>query len=148
MNLRKILTVSVLVAVFVLIGLYARIEVVTNPAEQYQKVDYGTNIPTDFPTDIPIEEGVKVEQSYGLNYVGQKQLTFVFLSSKTTEENYAIYVDFLEKQNWNVSNKYASSTVSSLYGTKGSYDINVTIHENEQNSSVRSQVSVSVLKKL
>ncbi|MEK7554074.1 MAG: hypothetical protein AAB517_01770 [Patescibacteria group bacterium] len=147
MNLKKILTVSVLAAVFVLIGVYARVNVVTSPAGQYQKIDYGANMPVDFPTDIPIGEGVKVEQSYGLNYTGQKQLTIVFLSAKTTEENYAIYVDFLEKQKWNISNKYASSTISSLYGTKGNYDINVTIHEDEQSPSILSQVSISVLKK-
>jgi len=117
------------------------------PTQEPQKIEFGTKIPTDFPTDIPVEQGVTVEQSYSLNYVGQKQLTIVFPSSKTVEENYALYADFLKNKNWNISNKYESMKVSSLYGTKESNDINVTISDNTSNPSVKSQVSISVLKK-
>lgn len=112
-----------------------------------QRTDFRTNMPTDFPIDIPVERGVKVEQSYSLNYVGQKQLTFVFQSTKTVKENYSLYSDFLKKQNWIVSNKYESSKVSSLYGTKENNDINVTISENTAFAPIKSQVSISVLKK-
>lgn len=115
--------------------------------EEPQKSDFGTNMPADFPTDIPVEEGVKVEQSYSLNYAGQKQLTIVFPSTKTVKENYALYADFLKKQNWNVSNKYESPSVSSLYAAKENNDINVTISESATTPSVKSQVSISVLKK-
>lgn len=111
------------------------------------KTDFGTNIPTDFPTDIPVEKGATFGQSYSLNYVGQKQLTIVFQSTKTVKENYSLYADFLVKQGWNISNKYESAKLSSLYGIKGSSDINVTINENITASSTKSQVSISVLKK-
>lgn len=111
-----------------------------------QKTDYGANVPTDFPTDIPVEKGVKFEQSYGLSYVGQKQLTIVFLSTKTVKENYSLYADFVKKQGWVIFNKYENEKLSSLYGTKGDNDINVTISENTA-APVRSQVSISVLKK-
>lgn len=112
-----------------------------------QKTDFGTKMPTDFPTDIPVEKGAPVAQSYSLNYVGQKQLTIVFPSSKTVTENYILYTDFLKKQNWNISNKYESEKVSSLYGMKESNDINITISENTSSPSAVSQVSISVLKK-
>lgn len=112
-----------------------------------KRTDFGTKIPTDFPTDIPIEKGVKVEQSYSLNYVGQKQLTIVFLSTKTVKENYAIYADFLKKQNWSISNKYESTKISSLYSIKDSNEINITISNNTSAASTKSQVSISVLKK-
>ena len=62
-------------------------------------------------------------------------------------ENYALYTDFLKKENWTVSNKYENSKVSSLYATKESNDINVTISENTSAISTKSQVSISVLKK-
>jgi len=117
-------------------------------AQEPQKTDFGTSVSSDFPTDIPIEEGVQVDQSYGLNYVEQKQLTIVFLSTKTVEDNYALYADFLEKQNWNVVNKYESTKLSSFYATKESNDINVTISGNSLATSTKSQVSISVLKKL
>ncbi len=104
-----------------------------------QRTDFGTNVPTDFPTNIPIENGAKFEQSYSLNYVGQKQMTIVFDSAKTVKENYTLYTDFLEKQNWSIVNKYESDNVSSLYGTKWNNDMSITI--------TRDQVSISVLKK-
>ncbi|MGB2580739.1 MAG: hypothetical protein WBC83_03515, partial [Minisyncoccia bacterium] len=113
---------------------------------EQQKTDFGSEIPSDFPTDIPIEEGAEVEQSYNLNYTGQNQLTIVFPSTKTVKENYALYSDFLEKQNWIVSNKYESEKLSSIYGTKESNDINVTIGENVTDVS-KSLVSISILKK-
>ena len=119
----------------------------TEPVSEPRKTDFGANMPTDFPTDIPVENGVKVEQSYRLDYAGQKQLTIVFLSDKTVEENYSLYADFLKKQGWTVSNKYESPALSSLYGTKESNDINVTISEGATIPEVKSQVSISVLKK-
>ena len=123
-------------------------EVETAPGSQEPtRTDFGTSAPADFPADIPIEEGVKAEQSYSLNYAGQKQLTIVFLSAKTVEENYALYADFLAAQGWVVSNKYESPKLSSLYGTKDSSDINVTISEKKSGTSLKSQVSISVLKK-
>jgi hypothetical protein len=112
-----------------------------------KKTDFGTNLPTDFIKEIPIEDGAKVQQSYGLDYETQKQLSIVFLSSKTVKENYVIYSDFFKKQNWNISNKYESDKLSSLYITKENNNINVTITENTLNSSVKSQVSISILKK-
>lgn len=127
-------------------------EVKENPAAQTkppepEKTDFGASVPTDFPTDIPLEEGAEVQQSYGLNYVGQKQLTIVFLSSKTIKENYSLYADFLKKQNWNILNTYESAELSSLYGVKENNTINVTISDNTSNASIKSQVSISVLKK-
>ena len=114
---------------------------------QPTKTDYGTATPADFPIDIPLEKGAKVEQSYSLNYTGQKQLTIVFSSTKAVKENYFFYTDFLEKQDWNISNKYESTKLSSLYATKESNDINVTISANASATSTKSQVSISVLKK-
>lgn len=115
--------------------------------QEPQKTDFGTSMPTDFPTDIPVEKGTKVEQSYSLNYAGQKQLTIVFLSAKTVKENYTLYADFLKEKNWNMVNNYESPKLSSLYGTKESNDINVTISENDSTLLVKSQVSISILKK-
>jgi len=117
--------------------------------QEPQKTEFGTEMPTDFPSNIPVEKGAEVQQSYGLNYDSQKQLSIVFLSTKTVEENFALYKDFLEKQNWNIYNKYESPEISSLYGygTKESNEINVTISENTSNASAKSQVSISVLKK-
>lgn len=121
--------------------------VAENQPQEPQKTDFGTSMPTDFPTDIPIEKGATVQQSYGLDYAGQKQLSIVFLSAKTVKEDYSLYADFLSKQGWNVVNKYEDEKLSSLYGTKESNEINVTINENVSSTTTESQVSISVLKK-
>jgi len=114
--------------------------------EEAQKTDFGSKIPSDFPTDIPLEDGAEVEQSYSLNFTGQNQLTTGFSSTKTVKENYTLYADFLEKQQWNISNKYESEKLSSLYGAKESNDINITISENTA-TGLKSQVSINILKK-
>lgn len=121
----------------------------TVQSQEPQRTDFGASVPTDFPTDIPIEKGVRVEQSYGLSYAGQKQLTIVFLSAKTVKENYVLYANFLKKQNWSISNTYESTKISSLYGTKESNDINITMSDNSSGMSIsmKSQVSISILKK-
>lgn len=131
------------------ISSYFKNKIVTDTTTQEPvKTDFGTSAPADFPTDIPIEKGAKVEQSYGLNYAGQKQLTIVFLSNKTVKENYILYSNFLEKQNWIISNKYESAKISSLYGVKENNDINVTISESvATDATSKSNVSISILKK-
>ena len=115
---------------------------------QPEKTDFGTSLPADFPANMPLEKGITVEQSYRLNYEGQNQFSLVFLSDKSVAENYATYGTFLEKEKWNISNKYQSKNLASLYGSKESHDINVTISEHMQaSSSAESKVSISVLKK-
>ena len=159
MNYRNIILViaSVIVLIAITFIMYKQsVDKVVQPlAEQPttivqtepQKTDFGSKIPSEFPTDIPIEEGAEVQQSYSLNYAGQNQLTIVFPSTKTVKENYALYADFLNKQQWNITNKYESAKLSSLYATKESSDINVTISENTSSAQTKSQVSISVLKK-
>lgn len=112
-----------------------------------KKTNFGEIPSPDFPTNIPLEEGVKINQSYSLDYIGQKQLTIVFMSMKTIKENYNLYADFLKKDNWNISNKYESKDLASLYAVKGQNEINVTISSNDSNTITKSMVSISVLKK-
>ena len=112
-----------------------------------KKTEFGAKPAPDFPTNIPLEQGVNVKQSYGLDYIGQKQLTFVFVSMKTLKENYALYADFLKKDTWTISNKYESEKLASLYGIKGNNEINVTVDANSSSDVAKSMISISVLKK-
>ncbi len=118
-------------------------EASTNP--EPVKTDFESEKPTDFPTNIPVEQGVKVNQSYSLDYAGQKQLTIVFPSVKTVKQNYDLYAEFLKKDSWVISNKHESVSVSSLYGIKVNNQINITIGTGTSTSTT--QVSISVLKK-
>jgi hypothetical protein len=119
----------------------------SNKVQVPERTEFNTDVPTDFPTDIPLEKEAKVEQSYGLSYDGQKQLSIVFLSSKAVKDNFTLYTDFLSEQGWSVTNKYESEKLASLYGTKENNEINVTVNENITSASGKSLVSISVLKK-
>ena len=112
-----------------------------------QRTEFGTNMPTDFPADVPVEKEAKVEQSYNLKYVGQSQSTIVFFSTKTVKENYSLYGDQLKSQKWNIVNKYESTSISSLYATRENEEINITISGNISAPTIKSQVSISFLKK-
>lgn len=103
------------------------------------RTEFGADLPTNFPTSIPIEEGALNEQSYSLAYPGQKQLTIVFPSTKTVNENYLLYIDFLTTDMWTVVSSYENDSIATLYAMKDNNDINITI--------TAEQVSISVLKR-
>ena len=131
------------------VGAYFVSSVFPAPAKDVQREDFGQVVPPNFPTDIPIEAGAQVEQSYGLNeQTGSEQLTVVFVSGKSVKENYDLYLSFLKDGEWDVLNTHEDPALSALYGTKEQYDINVTISEYSSSGIVASQVSISVLKKI
>ncbi len=156
MENKKEIVVGVIVLVAIILSVYfysttkkqASAPVVVAPVSspEPKKTDFGNKAPDDFPSNIPVEQGAKITQGYSLEYPGQKQLTIVFSSTKTIKQNYDLYAAFLKKDGWTISNKYESANVSSLYGVKGNNDINVTISIGA-GASVKSQVSISVLKK-
>lgn len=113
----------------------------------YVKTEFKDAPPTDFLKEIPLPANVSFEQSYGLQYATGKQLTVVFPSPKTRKENFTLYKDFLTKDKWQVKNSTEGKSVSSLYATKEKNDLNITISENTTDKGMKSQVSVSVLKR-
>lgn len=140
-----------IVAVLLIAGAaayYALVITAAPASDSLQKKEFGQAVPPNFPTDIPIENGAQVQQSYAMNeQAGSEQLTVVFLSKKSVQENYAVYVAFLRNNQWNVLNMNDDATVSAVYGTKAQYDINVTISEHTVPGFEASQVSISILKK-
>ena len=112
-----------------------------------KKTDFGTAVPDDFPTNIPLEAGVMLDQSYRLDYPDQKQLTAVFVSKETMKKNYDMYSDFLKKEKWSIRNAYESEGISSLYAMKENSEINITLSGSASDGAGKSQVSISVLKK-
>lgn len=106
-----------------------------------QRTDFGQTVPSDFPIDIKIEKGIVPDQNYRLDYGDREQSTMVFSSGKTVKETYDGYLGMLEKDGWNISNKYEGEAVSSIYGTKGTIDINVTLSVDASGS----RVSISIL---
>jgi len=124
-----------------------REQVMFSQQEEPALTDFGTTTPSDFPADIPLEKGAKIEQSFSFNSETQKQSTIVFLSSKTVKENYAFYTDFFQKQGLTIptTNTYESAGISAFYVTRDATDISITV--SQVPTTTLSQVSISVLKK-
>lgn len=99
----------------------------------------------EFPANIPLESKT-LSQNYGLDYQDKTQFTKVFDSTKTVEENFLFYKKFIDQDGWIVLNSYQGAKVSSLYGKKDGYEMNVTISSRVSGVN-KSQVSVSILKK-
>lgn len=112
-----------------------------------QKTEFGAQLPAGFLANIPLEAKIALTQSYGLDYGTQKQLTAVFDSSKTVTQNYTIYEKFLKTDDWTLQNVHQEQHIASLYGTKENSDINITISDFYATSTVKSQVSISILDK-
>ena len=151
----SLLAVSVLVFATVLItsrqraldpGAQQGIASDPSPTNTPEKTEFGSVVAPDFPTDIPLEAGAQISQSYSLDYTGQRQLTIVFTSTQTVQENYALYADFLKQHDWTLVNQHESETLSFLYATKEQNAINVTLSADVSASPDQSQVSISVLK--
>lgn len=113
--------------------------------EKGSKTTFNNAISPSFLNSIPLEKDLNITQSYDLDYDSEKQTTLVFLSTKTSKDNYDFYHAFLKKQGWNIVTTYNGRNIVSMYATKENNDINVTINKNTPN---KSWVSISILKKL
>ena len=115
-----------------------------NDETQEGRTDFGTVAPADFPTTIPLEAGVLMNQSYSRDYPDQKQLTAVFTSKDEMKKNYDKYTDFLKQDRWVMMNTYEGENLSSLYAVKEKNEINVTVSAGTAGGA---EVSISVLKR-
>lgn len=104
------------------------------------RVDFSDKLPDDFPSDIPVEQEADFDQSYRLDYPEQKQLTVVFRSVKTLEENQFLYADFFRRNGWIISNRYDIENISAIYAAKGRVELNVSIISLAEG---KSQISLS-----
>ncbi len=112
-----------------------------------QRTDFGMNLPVGFPIDIPIEKDVQFTQSYSLDYPGQRQLSIVFLSTKTVKENFDLYKNYAEKDGWNTSSNGEKLEIAFVYATKERMEMNVMVNKDTSTPVSKSQVSISILRK-
>lgn len=112
-----------------------------------ERIDFGTDLPTGFPGDLPIEEGATLTQSYSLDYPEQRQLSIVFSSVETVEKNYDFYRDILARRGWNVVVTHEDKNASLLQGAKEESNIIISIDESTELPSIQSQVTMNVFLK-
>lgn len=101
--------------------------------------------PRFFPTQIPIETGAKITESYNATSTdGRVQATIVFESSKSVSANFKLYNDYISKNGWEVLAKDSSKTDIQIIVARNSTGVlSATIHKSD--SSSRSIVDLSFL---
>jgi hypothetical protein len=89
-------------------------------------------LPSAFPTDIPLEEGVEIKENSDSvrREDGVKQATRSFISSKTAEQNSTIYVNYLRNNDWEILNQATTEDFRMILGKKGYQLFQVTITPN------------------
>lgn len=117
--------------------------------DSYHKKNFEGNLPPIFLSEIPLEKGILLEQSYGLEYASETQSSIEFYSIKTVKENLVLYTIFLDKEKWRTVSFFQSEKLSSLYAKKENKDIGITISKatSSVNAAVRSKVSINFLQK-
>jgi len=110
--------VLVLVAIGVIVARWYRPSVVPPEAGGAPTVTHlpVTAVPNSFPSDIPIERGAKILDTYSATPADASriQVTRVFESSKTVTENVALYKAFLSdsSRGWSIMSEAAGAAGS------------------------------------
>lgn len=107
-----------------------------------QKTEYGTVAPQDFPQDFLSEVNTPLEQSYVLEYPGQRQSTIVFVSEKSITDIQKIYTDYFVNNQWVIMNNSVDIDSVAFYAKKGTDEINLVVSRRD----AVTQVSMSVVK--
>lgn len=153
--LLSVLGVAVVVGAYYLISEYGGIKPARQSTNQSKEKDFSVakkevaanQAPSGFPSDVPIEAGATIIQNYEADVSdGRHQATRVFQSSKTVAQNYQLYLDFLTKNGWTVSNKSETETIASLYAVKAGSELTVSITKNSVTGVVTVDLSALVKK--
>lgn len=103
-------------------------------------------LPDKFPADLPLETGAKVVDNYNATSTsGNVQATREYESAKTPEQNYGVYNDFFNKNNWEVLTSSNTTTDRSLTVRKEQTVIQVLFYQNTVTKASVVRVNVTVL---
>lgn len=108
-------------------------------------VDLGKTLPVNFITSIPIEKDVTLSQSYTKEYRDKVQMSIVFPSKLTKEENYAIYEKYMKNNTWNYKVGTKTEKSLSLDGTKDTHYLNVLLMKNSATSTKETVKSLVII---
>jgi len=106
-----------------------------------------SQLPQQFPADIPLEAGAQVTLNYNAtNAAGNFQASREFISKKTIAENYAFYQAALKDNGWSITGTQAGTPAGDLiFATKGTSNLNIRIYT-DTNNKVRVSISNEIQK--
>lgn len=92
-------------------------------------------IPKDFPKEIPIPKGSKVEGSFQAKSDGKKSFTVTLSAKQSVEELVELYEDYLDKSGYEDVSGWGDNSFWSTTGYKTDYYFSAMISEVENEGS-------------
>ncbi len=88
-------------------------------------------LPDKFPAEIPVEANAEITLNFNaINLSGKFQSTREFISSKSIEDNFILYLDILKKEGWVVGQKIDDTAKNQkiILASKGEEQLNIRIY--------------------
>ena len=99
-----------------------------------------TQLPKGLPSDLPIEKSATVISNVQFATPdGKTQYTRSYYSSRTLDDNYTVFKNYLDKNGWTINSAVNTEAVKTLDATKGNNRLSITIGKDPAN-----KVTVSV----
>lgn len=104
----------------------------TGPVVQTTQVP-DSQLPTGFPSDIPLEAGAQITQNYTAQAsTGLSQATRVWVTAKTLDQEFQVYQTFFgdAKNGWTIQNTVNQTNLKAISAGKGKVQVMVNINQN------------------
>lgn len=100
-------------------------------------------MPANFPTNLPVEEGAKLLQNYVADAPDNRnQATQVYTTKKSLSENVKIYAEYLQGNGWVIKTQTDNPKYKMLYAEKGTARIQIDL--TEQAPPLTNTVGISI----
>lgn len=100
-------------------------------------------MPANFPSNLPIEEGAKLLQNYAANAPDNRtQATQVYTTKKSLSENLKIYSEYLQGNGWIIKTQTDNPKYKMLYAAKGEDRLQIDL--TEQAAPLTNTVGISL----
>lgn len=140
-NPKRLISLIIVLAVLVILAfVYGQVKRETSVPEGRPVVERQAlpvnQLPNEFPKDFPLESGAQVVQNDNEIVNGKRQGHRQFASSKTLEENYQLYKDYLQKTAWTIIRDVNGPAYKSLIGRQANQVLSVSIDQNAESGKV------------
>ena len=88
-------------------------------------------LPEQFPSDIPLEQGAKITLNYNaVNAKGMYQASREFISAKSLDQNFEFYQRVLKQNGWMITQTLDDPTRHQkiILATKGANNLNIRVY--------------------
>lgn len=104
-------------------------------------------LPEGFLAGIPMEKGAAITQNYNaLAETGLFQATRVFVTAKSLDANFTLYLGYLKTNSWKITNTVNLAQTKVLSASKGPENLQITISQNSITKVKTVDISYSVQK--